>query len=225
MKEISIFAMALLDILIVIAVLVIVASRFLGFKLPTDTRDKATRNAELKKLFPPLVPPKERPSTREETADVEAAPAAVRARPNSLAKGADGKPLNGMAHITAIDNQFNEAKFLSGTRNAYSYFYQCWNGRDEVGMDNLCGPTLLQKITQTWAAEPTTIHLESEVEASILSARVSGRTAIINVRMSALQREENAPPRTVVATWIFARALNAPDPNWELQDILPQADA
>jgi predicted lipid-binding transport protein (Tim44 family) len=207
--------MSLIDVIIIGILLVVVISRFTGFKLPKDPRNSAARKADFQKLFPTFTPPTPQ----------ENKPAQSQRKQASTPSLAELKNLEGIDQIKALDHNFNTDKFLTGAQKAYAYFYQCWNTRNEPALDDLCGPTLLQKVTQMWATSPTTITLESEPTATIRHARVNGRTAIIAVVMEAQQREDGANPRPVKAEWVFARALNNPDPNWELQDIIAQPDA
>jgi predicted lipid-binding transport protein (Tim44 family) len=211
---------ALIDIIVLVVVLALVVSRFTGFKLPTDTRDAATRKAELEKMFGRRKVAKEAYGPNEPATE---APQPVK---KARALGTrDVAHLAGLEQIRALDAGFDTAAFMDGATAAYSYYYDCYNARDREGIINLCGPQLEEQVLAEWQSNPGAIALEGAPEATLVNARLNGRTAIIELEMRATQRAGKAAPKAVTARWVFARALASPDPNWEVQSITPQADA
>jgi len=205
--------MALIDIIILIGVAVFVVTRFTKFKLPKDPRDKAARRADWGRLG---AEPRRDP-----------APAAAHPpKPKTVARGA-AKDLQGMDKIRALEPAFDEAAFLDGAKAAYRYFYERWNARDRDGLDDLCAPALLARLTARWEdpAEPAQIMVQEVGEARIRGARVHGRTAIVEVEFAAVHREDGHAPRPVASRWTLARPLASDDPNWELEDMTTGMDA
>jgi predicted lipid-binding transport protein (Tim44 family) len=219
--------MPFIDIIIILGVIVFAASRFLAHKMPTDTRPKGSAKNDLQNLM------------RKPIGEVSApqAPAKkVLTAPESLASKAErAKNLNGLDKIKALDETFDEAEFINGVKGAYHYFYDRLNAADETGLDNLCGPALLAELTtrlQSLAkhGKQLKINIEKIIGAEITSARVNGRTAIIEVALEAYQAEAeitvgskntmppSAPEKNL---WVLARALGSDDPNWEVQSIKP----
>ncbi len=235
--------MAWLDLLIVGVVLAVVVSRFMKFNLPTDTRDAATRKADFERLFGRRKAAREatRDATRDLAEPTEATTpfdeadglmepvaeqqAPARGRRKAALAPRDVAHLEGVDQIKALDPGFDHADFLAGSIAAYQYFYECYNARDQEGVINLCGPQFEQEVMAEWEDNPAKILVEAEPKATLLGARLNGRTAILEVAFTATHRVGKAAPRAVRSRWVFARALGSPDPNWELQTIQPQADA
>lgn len=224
-----VLGVAWLDLLIIGLVLALVVSRFFSFKLPSDTRDAATRKAEFDQLFG------RRKASREayqETLpadddgdEVAATEPTIPARRKAALGPRDVAHLEGLDQIKALDPNFDRADFVSGAIAAYGYFYECYNARDQEGIINLCGPQFEQEVLAEWESNPAKIVVEAEPKATLQTARLNGRTAVLEVLFTATHRVGKAAPQTVRAVWVFARAVGSPDPNWELQTIQPQADA
>lgn len=215
--------MTFIDVLVLVLVALIVVTRFTKFKLPKDSRDKAARRHDWTQLRRGLMPDEEQP--REESpkvvgrANVSEKPAKPSAK--ELAKG-----LEGMAKIKVLEPGFDEREFLDGAKAAYGYFYDCWNRKDEAAMDELCAPTLLNRLVGRWQGkEWQAVTVDGIEDAQIGGARVHGKTAIIEVDFKATHREGSGVPRPVRSRWTLARALNSDDPNWELQDMKTGVDA
>jgi predicted lipid-binding transport protein (Tim44 family) len=226
---------AWIDLVIIGLVLALVVSRFFSFKLPTDLRDKATRKAEFEQLFGRRKPgqpgPREAYQESQPEEGVAAADAeeAVATKPATRRKATptarDVAHLEGLEQIKALDGNFDRAEFVGGAIAAYMYFYDYYNARDQEGIINLCGPQFEQQVMAEWEENPAKVVVEAEPKASIQSARLNGRTAILEVAFTGTHRLGKAAPKPVRSVWVFARALGSPDPNWELQTIQPQADA
>jgi predicted lipid-binding transport protein (Tim44 family) len=224
----------LIEILILAVIAVVVASRFTSFKLPTDKRDAATRKAEMEKLFGRRNGTRPRSHAREAYA-AEPAPAeemeedAPTAPQKSGRKAAptarDVAHLAGLEQIKALDANFDLPSFMEGATAAYSYYYECYNGRDREGIINLCGPELEQNIIAEWAQAPAAVVVDGEPEPTFKHARLHGRTALIELAFKATHRTGKTAPKVVRSVWVFARAINSTDPNWEVQSIIPAADA
>ena len=149
-------------------------------------------------------------------------------------KAENAKNLTGIDKIRALDDTFDEQRFEEGVKSAYRYFYDRWNAADEEGLDALCGPQLLAELSLTLdnlakrgLSQTVTVHDVTDVE--IKSARVTGRTAVIEVLIHARQSETQGTPgettegtaHTAQSRWVLARALGSDDPNWELQSMRP----
>ncbi len=217
-------AMAFIDILIVLGVVLFAASRFFAHKLPRDDRPKGSAKKDWESLL-------SRPRTAEP--EKPAAPKKARA---SLAeiKAESAKNLTGIEKIRALDENFDEERFVNGVKTAYHYFYDRWNAADEEGLDALCGPQLLSELSSNLEALAKrgvrqTVTVEEVQDVEIKSARVNGRTAVIEVLIHARQSESEGPlgekaigaPHTAQSRWVLARALGSDDPNWELQSMHP----
>jgi predicted lipid-binding transport protein (Tim44 family) len=221
----------LLELLVLGLVVLFIVTRLTGFKLPTDTRDAASRKAELERLFGKKRASSNRareaydtPSTPEQAAAEEAeAPAAKPRRAAPTAR--DVAHLSGLEQLKALDSNFDLPNFMEGAIAAYGYFYDCYNARDNEGIINLCGPALEESVLQDWETNPAAIVVEGEPEPSFKEARIHGRTALVTLAFTANHRVGKGAPKPTRSIWVFARALNSADPNWEVQSITPAADA
>lgn len=224
--------MALIDIIVVVLVLAFVVSRFTGFSLPKDPRKPQERRSDweqMKQKFGQPQPP------------AEAAPAAVKTSKKPAKAKADLSGLSGLEQIRALDESFDEDTFKQGVESAYRYFYDCWNKLDEEGLDNLCGTALMDKLEVQLAEHrkhktKPQVLVNSIDNVDIAEASVKGRSAVIDVIITATQSEDEIGVGPVKkrkggasgpvvhrhqVRWVLARALGSDDPNWELQDIKP----
>jgi predicted lipid-binding transport protein (Tim44 family) len=222
--------MALIDILVVVLVLAFVVSRFTGFKLPKDPRKPQERRNDWEQLKQKFGAP------QEATKDIT--PAAKVVKKPAKAK-VDVSGLSGIEQIKALDAGFDEEGFRQGVEAAYRYFYDCWNRLDEEGLDNLCGTALMDKLEVQLAEHrkrktKPQVLVNSIDAVEITDAKVKGRSAVIEVIVTATQSEDEigvarkgkgGASGPVVhqqqVRWVLARALGSDDPNWELQDIKP----
>jgi predicted lipid-binding transport protein (Tim44 family) len=222
----------MLDILILLLVGAVVASRFFKFKLPDDTRDKAARKADYERLFKrpktevrqdaaPVA--EDGPGDDDGAAETKPVPKARKAKPLSAKDVAD---LPGLAQVQALDPTFDPATFAEGTVAAYKYFQECYAAKDVEGLDNLCGPALLAQLEGELNGENFRPAKVDEVGVPVIvSARVNGKTAVVEVEIPATVRVGKAGPRAVRDRWVLARALGGDDPNWELQSLSRGQDA
>ena len=215
----------LIDLLIVIAVGLFIATRFFGFRLP---RDEQLKNR--KKGSPA---PRGNPAWQEmmdklrqpdplEPVELDAQAKPVR---RTVPKVKVPAGVTGIDAIRAVDENFDEKRFLEGVEQAYRYFYERWNALDEAGLDNLCGPQMMEEIKTAFAGmrkrgvKPNT-DVQEMTKLKIADGRVLGRSEIIEVDITARQSEgevgQVAPVRTVKVRWVLARAVGSDDPNWEL---------
>lgn len=214
--------MSFIDIVVLVLVGLAVVTRFTKFKLPKDGRDKAAKGQDWGQLRRGLMPQDE---TKPEPKVVGEGAAPVASKPVKPAKDA-GKGLEGIAKIAALEPGFSEKEFLNGAKAAYGYFYECWNRKDESGMDELCAPVLLNRVVARWQGKDwQAVTVDSLDDAKVAGARVHGKTAIVEVDFKATQREGAGVPKSVRGRWTLARALNSDDPNWELQDMKTGVDA
>lgn len=216
----------MIDLIVIALVAAVVVSRFTKFKLPKDPRDPAQRRSDFDRL-------RGKSSARDEASNVvditaQAAARKVDSRPAEAApaKAADVKHLSGLAKIKALEPSFKEDAFLEGANAAYGYFYQSWNTKDEEALANLCAPGLYDRVvTDLHSAEWQPVHIDDLRDASIVSARVHGKTAVIEVRFDSTEREGEGAPRIMQRRWVLARPLGSDDPNWELESMSAGADA
>lgn len=217
----------MIDLIIIALVAAIVVSRFTKFKLPKDPRDAAQRRSDLDRLRRnPLVRDDAPNNVVDITAQTEARKAEDARAPAAQASREAAKHLSGLAKIKALDGNFREEDFLEGAKAAYGYFYQSWNARDEDGLANLCAPALYDRMVMEMQGEDwQPVQVDDLRDAEILSARVHGKTAVIEVQFDSVEREGEGAPRTMRRRWVLARPLNSDDPNWELESMSMGADA
>lgn len=215
--------MNLIDILVFLLIAAVVVSRFLKFKLPRDPRDKAARKADWGRLRQGLFHDDAAAPVQPQQGDAQ--PALPKTVGRGVAKDA-GKGLEGIAKVKAMDPAFDEVAFLEGAKDAYTYFYRCWNDKDEDALGNLCAPVLFNRVAERWDSKAWAPVTVDSIESAVISgARVHGRTAIITVAFKAVQREGAGVPKTVNSRWTLARPLSSDDPNWELQEMTTGVDA
>lgn len=212
-----------LDGLAIVLVVVFIITRFFSFKLPRDGRSKDVRRADFSKLFQRHIPAD--PKADEEERPVgKVAPAQARKVPEKKVppvKKVSAKDLAGMSgleKIKVMDPAFNEKKFLEGAKKAYGYYHQCWNSKDEEGLEAFCAPRLVDELVGKWDTKWQKIDVVELKEARIGEARINGRTAMVEAVIQAVLKVGNARKK-VVSTWLLARALGSDDPNWELQEM------
>ncbi len=217
----------MIDLIVIALVAAIVVSRFTKFKLPKDPRDAAQRRSDLDRLRRnPLVRDDAPNNVVDITAQTEARKAETDNKPSVQAGREAAKHLSGLAKIKALDSSFREEEFLEGAKAAYTYFYQSWNAKDEEALANLCAPALYDRLVldlqdRTWQS----VQIDDLRDAEILSARVHGKTAVIDVQFDSVEREGDGTPRTMQRRWVLARPMNSEDPNWELESMSTGADA
>ncbi|MFO0500178.1 MAG: TIM44-like domain-containing protein [Pseudomonadota bacterium] len=218
--------------LVVIALVVgFIISRLTGFKLPTDTRDTNTRKAEMERLFGKRR--RQGPSRTSQTHEAYETPEGLPERaPEAPVKPRRVAPtarevahLPGLEQLKAMDANFDLPNFMEGAIAAYMYFYECYNARDREGIINLCGPALEETVLQDWETNPAALQVEGEPQPTFKDARLHGRTALVEIAFTATHRTGKGAPKPTRSVWLFARALNSTDPNWEVQSITPAADA
>ena len=214
--------MGLVDILVILLVVLIVVTRFTKFKLPKDPRDSAARRADYDRLKNRPLVRDEAPQMQGQMVDVtpQAKPASRKPSFKDLQESAKG--LSGMAKLKVLEPGFDEAVFLEGTKDAYGYFYECWNARDEDGLDNLCAPQLygrlITELQDDDAWKPLTVDQIAGIR--VAEVRVHGKTAIIDVDFEVVEREDGGVAKTVKRRWVLAKPIGSEDPNWELQDVI-----
>lgn len=217
----------MIDLIVIALVAAIVVSRFTKFKLPKDPRDAAQRRSDLDRLRRnPLVRDDAPNNVVDITAQAEARKAETESTSSASARREAAKHLTGLAKIKALDSSFREEEFLEGAKGAYGYFYQSWNAKDEEALSHLCAPALYDRLMvdlqdSNW--QP--VQVDDLRDAEILSARVHGKTAVIEVQFDSVEREGEGTPRSMKRRWVLARPMNSEDPNWELESMSMGADA
>lgn len=229
--------MSVWDIVVLVLIGGLVLSRFLIFKLPKDTRDKATRKGAYKNDFQNLfngarkADPKAgfgRDGERQKSAapkDVTPARKPVEAPVVKKMRLKELEAMGGMEQVKAMDPAFSEKKFLEGAKRAHAYFYKCWNERDLEGLAELCSPVLVNRIAAEWEDGWQKLQVSDVKEAHIGNARVSGRTAIVEAELVAQHKQGRKAAEDVTSRWLLARAIGSSEPDWELQDMKVEMDA
>jgi predicted lipid-binding transport protein (Tim44 family) len=217
----------MIDLIVIALVAAIVVSRFTKFKLPKDPRDAAQRRNDLDLLRgKPLMRDDAPSNVVDITAQTEARKAEAAGKPTAQASREAVKHLSGLAKIKALDSGFREEDFLEGAKAAYGYFYQSWNAKDEEALENLCAPGLYDRVAVELQSDDwQPVQVDDLRDAEILSARVHGKTAVIEVQFESVEREGEGTPRTMRRRWVLARPLGSEDPNWELESMTTGADA
>ncbi|HEX2764931.1 MAG TPA: Tim44/TimA family putative adaptor protein [Allosphingosinicella sp.] len=169
------------------------------------------------------------------TAPDAGAPAAeaVAGRPESSGFVYEEPATPGIRAIVAADPSFDVARFLEGAQAAYRVILEAfWKG-DREELRHLVGGDVLATFEQSITERESAGHkLENRLiaieRAVIQDARLSGRTAEIDVRFDAdvsavtRDRDGNMIAGTLsdaVGThdvWTFRRTLSSGDPNWLL---------
>ena len=181
----------------------------------------------------------QRPVTRP-----EAAPGAELAQTAPEAKASASEPsglafeqgaASGIRAIISADSAFDVARFLEGAQAAYKIILEAfWNG-DREGLSGLIGEDV-RSAFETVIAEREAAgqkldnRLVAIERAAIEDARLTGRTAEIDVRFDAfvVAVTRNAEGELVAGSlsdaipthdvWTFRRSLGSQDPNWLLVD-------
>ena len=139
----------------------------------------------------------------------------------------------GIRAIISADPSFDVARFLDGAQAAYRMILEAfWKG-DREALRDLVGGHVLQTFEDSITERETEGHrLENRLvtieRAVIQDARLSGRTAEVDVRFDAdvaavtRDRDGNLIAGTLsdaIPThdvWTFSRSLGSADPNWML---------
>lgn len=203
--------MTLIDGIVLVLIVALVASRFFAFKLPKDTRPKASRrsNFNIFGLNTPAEPKTE--TSQAQTPQLPPPPLVKRPSTRELSQ------MSGIEQIKALEPEFKEEKFIEGVKAALHYFYRCWNKRDEAAMADVVAPRLMAQIKDMWDSTNQPKKLEDTKGVLIKSARVTGRTSIIETEITLVSRDGKKAPRTLKGAWTWARPIGSEDPNWELQ--------
>lgn len=203
--------LGVVDILVLVALVVVVASLFLRFRLPKDDRPKAERRGwqELVEKF--------QPKKAEPQPEMTPLPA-VAQNARNMALRAKGKlvvpkGLGGVPALKAVDPTFTEAGFTKGAKDAYQFFHEKWAAGDEDELAHLCAPRLLDALSDGELGKAPGKVAEIKT-VKITGARLNGRTAIVDVNFEAKHGN-----KLLKSHWTLARAVGGLDPNWELQSL------
>ena len=205
--------MAFIDILITLGLVLFIATRFLGYKLPKDLTPKNKRKTSSKTHG--------------------ARKAQVVPLPNRVEKDTGKVP--GLAEVKTALPDFREKEFLTGAKKAYKYYYTKRNEGDAEALEPLLVPHLLDAvITEMEEAEAQGLNFATDVKSidtvDLLEGKMNGRTALIQVQFSATQADNMMDTKgkikgtakrakTVKTVWTFARPAGNEDPNWDVTAI------
>lgn len=206
--------MAIIDILITVGMVVFIATRFLGYKLPKD-----------------LTPKKKRKPSSTKTHGAQKGQ--VVALPSRAEKDTGKVP--GLAEVKTALPDFREKEFLAGTKKAYKYYYTKRNEGDAEALEPLLVPHLLDAvITEIEEAEEQNLTFATDVKSvdtvDLLEGKMNGRTALIEVQFTATQADNMMDtkgkvkgtakrPKATKTVWTFARPVDSEDPNWDVTSI------
>ncbi len=194
--------MNVVELLFLIALGFFVFSRFFSMKLPEDQQKPEAKIIPLKMPKKPEI-------------DIEG--------------------LEGMAQIKAADRDFNEKDFIEGATSAFELYHKAITEDDEDMLEDLLSPKLFDQYLEQAerydeAGEQMAFAIK-EVNVEIMDARLSGRTAIIEVKYhariaQAILDADNVATQgnledfqEVTTVWTWARSVDAEDLNWELESI------
>lgn len=215
------------DLLILVGFIYFIFSRFFGTKLPKDDKKKGPNAPQDKGFNRPQEAGKVVEMPRKPPVTVKPKKPVV--SPEVLAK------LEGAERLKAVDPTFDEKTFLSGARQGFTLYWQAVTDYDEETLDALTSPRVYDEIMDR--IEP--LHEEGRVlltridkitSVTLAETRVSGRSAIAEVLYEAeiAQSEVKKSTKTTSssakpykAIWVWARNIDDPDPNWELEEIQP----
>lgn len=206
----------LIDILIIVLILAFVVTRFMSHDLPKETKKKRTTASKK--------------STVVSFPNEGIKPVKTRKKSPNLDN------LSGMEQVKAMDNAFKERDFLEGAKQGYTMFYSALNDIDEETLDDLTAPRLFDRYMDKVESlenkgHKQIVEIQSIEDASVVEAKVSGQTAIIDVKYIAKHVEyivdgednivsgDKKTVKDVTTVWTWARNVNSTDPNWELEEV------
>lgn len=140
---------------------------------------------------------------------------------------------DGVRALVAAEPSFDVGRFLEGAKSAYRMVLEAFWAGDEQALDGLCDDEVRDAFAAAIAERKTVGHvldnrLVAIEKATIETARVENRTALVTVRfdadIAAVTRDADG---NVVAgsmtdavpthdLWTFSRGVRADDPNWLL---------
>lgn len=136
----------------------------------------------------------------------------------SAGSGRDEAP--GFADIARADPNFDSTQFLAGARAAYELIVGAFAQGDRETLKNLLTPKVFGAFdgaiaarAETGAPGPELVRLKS---AELLSGRLDGKDAKIEVRFEAELAEGASGLRDARERWTFQRDVSSRDPNWLL---------
>ena len=210
--------LTLFDLIFVIMLGIFVVTRFMGQNLPKDKSKPARRSQNVFQL-----------SEAQKEAVKRSAQKSAQKQPKSF------ENLSGLDQVKAADPSFKEKDFKEGAKFAFQTYYEALDAGDEDTLDSLLSPRLMDEIgtridvlEEKGQAMKAAMNGISSIE--IVDGRVSGRTAIVDVKYVAETAEyvvdasgkvksgKKTPQETIVI-WTWARAIDSDDPNWELEEI------
>ncbi len=150
----------------------------------------------------------------------------------------DASTLAAISSLKARDPNFDPAKFLDGSRQAYETIVRGYASGDRAALKPLLAPNVMDSFEVGIAArevrgETEQVEFLHAPRADIESATVEGDKAVAKVRFLAELRSKiartDAPTeaepqieeRRTAEHWTFERTLGASDPNWVLARVEP----
>lgn len=143
--------------------------------------------------------------------------------------------LEGLDQIKAADRDFKESDFKEGSLAAFKMYHEAVTDDDEDLLEDLLSPKLfdeyLEQAEKLDDAQERVAFKVKAVDMEILDARLSGRTAIIDVKYKAeiaqailsldgQEKQGNLDDfQSIEVIWTWARSIDAEDLNWELESV------
>lgn len=221
------------DLLLLIIFVVFIISRFMSYKLPRDDNKKNKPGQKPGGQPGPGQPKDPRAGNVVPLTQQEKPQKPNRQSPKPQFSPEEIEKIEGVEKIRAVDPSFNEKEFKQGAKQAYMLYWQAVAEGDEETIANLVAPRLFDSALETIETlEEQGRHRVTRIDKfddmSIVDTRVSGRTALIDLKYTVTQAQSDvktdtstteAKAKKVTTVWTWARNLADEDPNWELEDI------
>lgn len=212
------------DFLLLILFVVFIISRFMSHKLPRDeNKDKQNR------------PDAPKNTSQGNVVDMGKRQQPVQRPPKPKFSPAEIEKMEGLEKIKAVDPTFDEKEFKEGAKQAFMLYWQAVAEGDEETLANLCSPRLFDSTVETIEAleadgKHKVTRLDKLETPEVVDTRLSGKSAIIDLKYTSEMAQSEvkqgtsgteAKSRKTSVIWTWARNVDDPDPNWELEDIKP----
>lgn len=193
-------AATLFDLIVLLVLIGFVFTRFFGKKLPKDKK----RDQSEVVAFPSKT----------------TVQGGTSARLKSQKRMAEIEKLDGVEKIRAFDPSFNDKAFLAGSVRAYEWLHKAVEEEDDETIENITCPRLTEELLDAMEqGTPPLKPFKAMVDAQIVDCRISGRTAILDVRYDAEHTDDKGKDTKQTVIWTWARNVDEVDPNWELEAI------
>ncbi|MBI1308605.1 MAG: hypothetical protein GC129_01925 [Proteobacteria bacterium] len=204
--------MGVVQIVVLVVVVALVASRFFAYKLPRDPRPRAARKGDFARMFKRHIPSEPKTDTEAVEQAQKDKKAKKKQPPVVKVSAKELAAMGGMEKIKALEPGFSEKKFVERARALHAQFTRLWNARDEAGMAEICAPRVVDALVGEWESGFKKMTTDKPEEVRVGQARVTGRTAFVEAVFGTKRGG-----RKVREVWLLARALGGDDAQWEIQ--------